>query len=262
MKKEKKKRYIVILAVLIIYVVLMLLFVGKDALVKNKDATTIIVGDYTVWNYSDNNWLNITNSTTLDDISWLDYDVYLDNKELGKYYLWYDDNKWYIFDQNKKAINKEGSLLAFRSNYDIKVKNFDTKEIRNYYHVNKVLEENDLSTSSKYTVANEVSLDIDSDGQEETLYFVSNAFPLDFSPSKTFTFVFMVKNSKIYQIYNDVAPYKLNNGCKPYLSAVMDIDQDSTYEIVVSCGRYSVSKPVDMLYKFTEEEFEILISNQ
>ena len=85
-------------------------------MIKNKDATTIIVGDYTIWNYSDNKWLNITNSTTIDDMSWLDYNIYLDNKELGKYYLWYDDNRWYIFDESKKAINKEGNLLALRSN--------------------------------------------------------------------------------------------------------------------------------------------------
>ena len=53
-----------------------------------------------------------------------------------------------------------------------------------------------------------------------------------------------------------------NNGCKPYLSAVLDIDKDNIYEMVVSCGKYSTDKPVDMLYKLTDEEFKIIISNQ
>lgn len=259
---KKKKRYTVILVILIIYVLLMVLVLGKDTLIKSKDATTIIIGDNTIWNYSDESWLNITSSSTIDDISWLDYKVFLDNKELGNYYLWNDGNEWYIFDSNKNAVNKEGSIIAFRSNYDIKVKDFTTEEIRNYYHVDKVLEENDLSTSSKYTVSTEISIDIDSDGSKETLYFISNAFPLDFNPSKVFTFVFMVKNSEIYPIYKEIAQNNSVNGCKPYLSAIMDIDEDNTYELVVSCGRYSIQKPVDMLYKLTDEGFKILISNQ
>ncbi len=260
--EKKKKRYVVILVVLAIYVVLMLLALGKDTVLKSKDAATIIVGHNTIWNYSDESWLNITNSSTIDEKSWLDYEVYLDNKLKGNYYLWYDGSKWYIFDENKKAVNSEGTLLAFRSNYDIKVKNFTTSDIRNYYHVEKILEENDLSISSKFTVATETSFDIDNDGTNETFYFVSNAFPLDYYPSKIFSFVFMVKSSKIYPIYTDIDQNNDNNGCKPYLSAVMDIDQDNIYEMVISCGKYSVAKPVDMLYKLTDEGFKILISNQ
>lgn len=259
---KKKKRYYVILIVLVIFTVLMYFAFGKENLAKGKDSTTIIVGNNTIWNYSDQQWLNITSSKTIESISWLDYNVYLDNKKFGKYYLWNDGNKWYIFDANKKAINKDGSILAYRSNYDIKITDFKQQPIRNYYNVNKVLKENNLSTSSIYTVSEEVSIDIDNDEKNETLYFVSNAFSLDYTPDKVFSFVFMVKDNKIYNIYRDVDKNFGTNGCKPYLSAVMDIDNDNTYELVVSCGRYSVSKPVDMLYKFTGTEFKILISNQ
>lgn len=259
---KKKKRYIVILVILAIYVVLMLLVMGKDLLITSKDTATIIVGDTSVWIYKDEGWTNVTSSSTLESLSWQEYDVYLDNKKAGSYYLWNSDSKWYLFDEKKNAVNKEGTLLAFSSNYDIKVKNFTSSDIRNYYHVEKVLEENDLSTSSKYTVATETSVDIDNDGQNETFYFVSNAFSLDYTPSKIFSLVFMVKNSKIYPIYTDIAPNNTNNGCKPYLSAVFDIDNDNEYEMVISCGKYSTDTPADMLYKLTDEGFKIIISNQ
>lgn len=259
---KKKKRYIVILAVLAIYVVIMLLIFNKDMLIPSKEKATIIVGNSTIWDYSEDSWTNITNSSTIESLSWLEYKVYLDNKEFGNYYLWNNDSKWYIFDSNKKAVSREGNLLAFNSNYDIKVKNFSIDNIINYYHVEKVLKENDISTSSLYTVATQTSIDIDNDGTKETFYFVSNAFPMDYNPSKIFSFVFMVKNSKIYSIYNDVAPNTTNNGCKPYLNAVLDIDQDNKYEMIISCGRYSTDKPADMLYKLTDEGFKILISNQ
>ncbi len=234
---------------------------AKGELAKKKEATTIIIGDSTIWNYSDNSWLNITNGDTIEDISWLDYTVYLDNKKLGNYYLWYND-KWYIFDSNKKSINKEGNLLAFRSNYNIKIADFEVNNIRNYYNVAKVLEENNLSTSSKYTVASEVELDIDNDNNKETLYFISNAFPIDFYPTTIFSIVFILKDGKIETLYKNISSNTTNNGCKPYLSAIIDVDQDNTYELVISCGKYSVEKPIDMLYKLTDDGFKILISNQ
>ncbi len=259
---NKKKRYYVILIILVIFFIAMYLLLGKDNLAKDKEETTIIIGNDTIWNYSDRRWMAISNPTTKDNLNWLDYEVYLDSKYIGKYYLWSDDNKWYIFDSNKKAVNKEGSLIAYRANYEIKVKDFETKQIRNNYHAQQVLKNNNLSTSSKYTVSEETSIDLDNDGKNETIYFISNAFALDFNPDTMFSFVFMVKNSKIYPIYTDVAPNYANNGCKPYLSAVIDVDNDNTYELVVSCGRYSVDQPVVMLYKLVGEEFKILISNQ
>lgn len=259
---KKKKRYIVILAALAIYVVIMLLVLGKDLLIPSKDKLTLIIGDETVWTYEDDSWTNVTKSSTISALNWKEYKVYMDNKAFGNYYLWKNDNKWYVFDDKKNAIPTDGNLLAYSSNYKVKVKDFSSKDIRNYYHVEKVLEQNNLSTSSKYTVATETNLDIDNDGINETFYFVSNAFSLDYNPSKIFSFVFMVKNSKVYPMYTDVAPNMTNNGCKPYLSAVLDIDQDNVYEMVVSCGRYSINKPVDMLYKLTNEGFEIIISNQ
>lgn len=259
---KKKKRYYVILIILIAFALLMFFLVGNDNLEKDKEATTIIIGDNTIWNYSDRRWMNVTSAVSVDSISWLDYDVYIDNKKIGRYYLWYDDEKWYIFDQDRKAITRDGNIIAYRSNYEIKVSDFTSKDIRNYYHVNKVLKENNLSTSSMFTAATETAIDLDNDGKNETLYFISNAFAMDFTPDTIFSIVFMVKDSQIYPIYTDIAKNNSNNGCKPYLSAVIDVDNDNTYELVVSCGRYSVDKPVDMLYKLTDEGFKILISNQ
>lgn len=259
---KKKKRYIVILVVLVVYALIMLIVMGKDLLIPSKNTATLIIGDTSVWKLKEDSWTNLTMRSSIEELNWQEYKVYLDNKEYGNYYLWQNGDKWYIFDKDKKAVAREGNLLAIQSNYEMKVKNFTTKDIRNYHHVNKVLEENNLSTSSKLTVATETSIDIDNDGQNETFYFVSNAFSLDYNPSQVFSLVFMVKNSKVYPMYTDIAPNYSTNGCKPYLSAVLDINQDNLYEMVISCGKYSTDKPADMLYHLTEEGFKIIISNQ
>lgn len=262
MKQKNRTRYIVLLVILVTFTLIMYLGFGKENLKKEKEAMTIIVGETAIWNYSDMHWLNVTTPTTIEKLNWLDYNVYIDNKPLGKYYLWYNQDKWYIFDQNKKAIQRDGNIIAYRSNYEIKVQDFQMEEIRNYTPVRQVLSENSLSTSSKYTVSQETSIDIDNDGVKEKFYFVSNAFPIDFEPTNVFTFVFMVKNNQIYPMYSSVEQNQSVNGCKPYLSGVLDVDNDNTSELVVSCGRYSTSKPIDMLYKLTDEGFKILISNQ
>ena len=75
----------------------------------------------------------------------------------------------------------------------------------------------------------------------------------------------MVKNNKVYYLYNDISNNRESlNGCKPYLNAVLDTNNDKTYEIILSCARYSVSESIDMLYKFDKEKdaFKIVISNQ
>ena len=85
---------------------------------------------------------------------------------------------------------------------------------------------------------------------------------MDFNPNKIFSFVFMLKDGQLYKLYNSVEENNINNGCKPYLSAVLDVDHDKNYELVITCAEYSVIKPTVMLYKLVDDEFKILISNK
>ena len=260
---KKKKRYIVILVLIIIYVISMFLFAEKDDSVKYKnDALTLIIGDNTIWQTNKGKWLNITAEKTIEELNWLEYNVFVDNNKLGNYYLWNDDEQWFLFDKNKNAVNIEGNLIAYQSTYDLKLKDFISEEIKNYYNVQKILKENNVDSTADFTVATETNLDIDYDGNEETLYFVSNAFPMDFNPNKIFSFVFMLKDGQLYKLYNSVEENNINNGCKPYLSAVLDVDHDKNYELVITCAEYSVIKPTVMLYKLVDDEFKILISNK
>lgn len=257
---KKKKRYVVILVILAVYLILMFLIFGKY-IEKGKYETTIIIGQDTIWNYSNRSWLNITSNSTIENLNWKKYNIYLDNKFTGKYYLWYNE-KWYLFDENKNAITKDGKLLAFDSNYDIKVLDFSTSEIKDYSYIKKVLQENNLDVNSKFTVNNQIKLDIDNDQKTETIYVISNVFAIDFYPDTIFSIVFMEKEGKIYNIYQDIDKNYSTNGCKPYINTIFDIDSDDKYEIVLSCGRYSINKPIDMLYQLEDKEFKILISNQ
>ncbi len=258
---SKKRTYIIlIIAVLSFFIVMFLLF-GLDNIKRGKYATILVVGDNTIWTYSNNNWSNVVEYTKIKNLNWKNYKVYLNNEYFGKYQLWHDD-KWYAFDKDKKAVILDGELLAYNSNYNIDVKGVNESPISDRTYVNYVLQDNDLSPSSETTSEFLVSFDYDNDGVEEDFYVISNVFPIGFEPEMSFSIVFMVKNDKIYYIYNDVSKNRDTNGCKPYFTSFLDADNDGMYEFVLSCGRYSISEPIDMLYKFDHDEFKILISNQ
>lgn len=258
---RKKSTYVVILVFIGVFSLIMFLAFGVSNIKKGKYATTLIVGDDAVWTYSDKHWMNITKYTTIKKLDWKKFNIYLDNKEFGEYYLWHDD-KWYAFDDKKNAVKLDGELLAYNSNHEIKINEFSQSEISDRSYINFVLEDNDISPSSQTTSEYVVNYDYDNDGVEEQFYVISNVFAMDFDPETSFSIVFMVKNDEIYYIYNDISKNKTYNGCMPYITSFLDVDEDNTDELILSCARYSVSGVVKMLYKLENGEFKIIISNE
>ena len=259
---KKNKRYKVIIVILVIYFLFLFIFLGINNIKKNNHEATLLIGNDTIWNYSDRDWLNITSSSAIEELGWKEYKVYLDNKYFGDYLLWYDDSRWYAFNEDKSAVKTEGTLIAYQSNYDLKISPFQTKEITNNTYVHQVLRENKLSTASNLTVNDVVNFDIDNDGLNEDFYIISNAFPIDNYPKTYFSIVFMVKDNIINPIYTNIEDAKHANSCKPFIRSFLDIDEDDKYEVIVSCAKYSIQKPEDMLYQLTDEGMKLLISNQ
>ena len=255
-------RYKVITIILVVYLVVFFLIYGLSNIKNGQRKLTLLVGDNTVWDYSNRSWLNITREETLDSLNWQEYKVFLDNKYFGEYSMWYDDNKWYAFNSNKTAVKMEGELIAYKANYDLKIKEFETKKNNNNTYVHQVLKDNNLSTSSQMTVNNVVNFDIDADGVEEQFYVISNAFASDFYPDTIFSIVFMVKEQKIYSMYTNIEKANYGNGCKPYIRTFLDINDDDKHELILTCAKYSVQEPEDMLFQLNKEKFDLLISNQ
>lgn len=256
-----KKVYIGLIVIFIIFFIVMFLCFGVENINQEKYASTIIVGDSTAWRYEKKRWLNYRNKSSLQQLSWKQYSVYDNNEAIGNYSLWYDD-KWYVFDDDKNAVQVDGNLLAVSSNFDMKITGFKEEEVDDYSYIQHVLNENNLSTSSKFTSISKVLFDLDGDSVEEEFYLISNAFPIDFNPDYIFSIVFMVKNNIVYYIYNDISENRSFNGCKPYFNSFLDTNNDGIYEFILSCGRYSNQETVNMLYEFKEDDFKILISNQ
>ena len=258
---RSKKTYIIILVVLVVYFLVFFLLLGRENLKQEKYSTTIIVGNSTVWNYSGKKWTKLTGDSILQKLDWQIFNVYVENENLGEYYLWHDD-QWYLFDKNKNAVNYTGKLLAYKSNYDLKIINYTEEEITDFSYVHEVLKENGIATSSLFTTSRKITLDLDNDTIDETLYIISNVFADDFYPDRLFAIAFIEKEGQIEYLYNNVTSASDETVCIPYLNTILDTNKDNNYEIILSCGKISNQEPVDMLYQKTKDGFKMVISNQ
>ena len=258
---RSKKLYIVLIIVLVLFFLIIFLSFGVKNIAQENYQATIIVGDSSVWNYQKKKWVNITRSDSLQELNWKKFVVYQNNQRLGEYFLWKDE-EWYLFDQDNNAVPFEGNLLAYDANYDLNITPFVEDNQMDSRYVNSVLVERNINLDNEFTGTSHVSFDFDSDGVAEDFYIVTNAFAMDFEPEVSFSLVFMVKNEEITMLYDSVLVGNNYNICKPYFYSFLDVNHDHTYEMILSCGRYSIDGQIDMLYQFQDGAFKIVISNE
>ena len=197
----------------------------------------------------------------IQELNWQPFEIFVDNERLGNYYVWKDD-RWYVFDKDRNVVDIDGTFLAYRANYDLDVQAFSVDDNVDFRFANQVLTERNIPLESEFTSTSHLSFDFDSDGEEENFYLLTNAFPLDEEPEINFSLVYMVKNEQIYMLYDSVNEGSSYNNCKPFFTSILDTNHDHTYEIILSCGRYSIEEQIDMLYQFVDGSFKIVISNQ
>lgn len=255
---KNNKRYIILIVLLIIFFLSLFFLVGKDNLKSRGEDLTLLVGEDVIWQRNSNSW---NNNLNINSYNWEKFKIYLDNRYKGEYLVWHDD-KYYIFDDNREAINYTEKFIGIQSNYDVNFLDYESKDIEVDSYITKVLTDHKLDESSELTLSTKTSVDLDKDGNDEDIYIVSNAFPIDFSPKKIFSFVFVVKDGQIYNVYESVEKNDYDNGVKPYIYSILDVDDDGTYEFIISYAEYSTNGSSYTLYKLDKNEITAIISNE
>ena len=257
---KNRKIYIFLILIFVVFFCVMFYLFGIDEMKSQKQSLTVLLGHNTVWQYKGKQWLNLSKNLSHYDLNWKKYHVYSNQEYVGDYLLWHDD-KWYAFDDNKEAILLEGDLLAYMGNYKLSFYPFSEEEIEDYSSVYDVLKKYNVSLSSELTAAYHVSFDFDQDGSLEDFYIISNAFAQD-EVDTTFSFVYMIKDNQLSMIYEYLDGGNSFNVCKPYFTSFLDVNEDSIYEIILSCGGFSISEPIHMLYQYRDNAFKIAISSE
>lgn len=257
-----KKKYLILISIIIVYFLVLFLFIGKDKIKSSKREVTIVLDHDTVFKLKGTSWKNASSEIEKKDLDWTEFNVFVNHENLGKYYLWYDE-KWYLFDKDKKPYNYEiGSFLAIQSNDEIKVLNFTPSTPEDMTYIKQALKENNITWVEDFSVNNLYQIDFDNDGTIENFYAISNAFLENAPSNQVFSIVFMEKNGQINYLYKSIDENNGQNSCKPYLNTVIDLTGDNTYEIILSCGYFSIEPRHDMLFTYQNHEFNLVLSNQ
>ncbi len=259
--KSNKKIYIGILLFLVLFFLFMFFLFGRDYLKQEKESFSIIIGNDTLWSYQNNQLTNRMNYSSIEKYNNQEYFVFLSDQKFHNLVLSHDDS-WKAFENNKGEVSLTDDFFAYQSSFDLSLTSVSIQKINKMKYVRQVLESNGISSNSEFSSSYMFSFDIDQDGGLEDFYSVSNAFLIGSKADKVFTFFFMVKDNKIFYVYRDVDQYNSYSGCKPYVSFFLDINHDSNYEFIFNCGRYSKETPIRRIYRFQNQQFEILVSNE
>lgn len=246
---------------LVVFFVVMFLLFGVRNIQEDTFESVIVVGEDTAWVLRNRRWLYLRSGVSRQKLDGENFHIFDDNKELGVYNIQYD-HEWLVQDKRGNAVSISGNLLAYRANYQMTVLPYEETQATADAYVKTVLKENELDENSEFSSIYKIPVDFDGDGLKEEFYIISNAFPLDFETTDTFSIAFMVKEGTIYYLYTDITRFSSLNACKPYYRSFIDSNYDGVAEVILSCGRYSATERVDMLYQFENNQFKLLISNQ
>lgn len=264
---KSTKTSIIIIIVLVVFLLVVYLLSKKDGVTfqSNKNEAYLVVGQNAMFSYHNKKMYNVPlNSQLRKELDWNEFKV-LDNYKVKGNYLMHYDDKWYLFDKDRKSISYESNtLIAYKSNYDIDYIYKEGTDIVDDTYVYNVADELGIIVEH-LTVNKELDMDIDNDGNNETFYLFSNALPVISSDTKEYAVVFMVKDNKIYIIYNTLTTKYSNYSCQPNIEGFINLNGDNQYEIIISCSTMSINEQRVNIYELTKENnklsFELKASN-
>lgn len=245
-KKNNKKSLIIVFSIIGAYLVLSIVLFGWDNFMNKFQGVYLMLDPNTKWQLKDGKWLDVKNEKKY---NWQKFDVYINNKLLGNYNLLYN-NKWYLFDEKRESQQYEGSFLAIKGNKRYKVVDFQEDDID---EIDKqlfkaILEENKIIYPNEFTYSKKVLIDLDGDDNPETIYTISNAFTYE-DIDKKFSFVF-IKDDEVQILYKGIESIERQyHLCVPKVKNIIDIDNNSKYEIIIECNYFNLLGTCNSLYQ-------------
>ena len=246
------KKYKIVFLILLVNVLIVLGIVLINTH-KDQGYVTVILDNFGRWIYSDKKWSKIP-SSDIPKYSWKKYDLYADNEFFGNYYLMYN-KKWYIFDNDKKAIKWRFDTVGLGGNIDSsldKILVYDMKSSE-YSYAKNALESINIKNQdiSKIGFKKKYTLDLDKDNKKETIYAISNAqMQGEYSQKLNYTVLFLRSGNKNIILYQHVEnKYNSYGGCIPSITSI-SVGKDKISKLIVNCSFYSDSSILSSIYDY------------
>ena len=245
-----KKGTIIFILILVLYLGIMYFFVGKNNLKEQKANEILLIHYNTKFKYSNYKWTKIENSDYL-EYNGKFYDVYQNQSFYGNYELSFN-NKWYLFDKNRKSIDYDYEILAHHGDKKIEFIPYDVLDIDSddTKNINKAIKEIGIENYNGFIEGEKVVINYDGDFKDEIFYIISNE-----TNDKVFTIAFLSDNNKIKIIDYDILDKEQSILLKIYkFHSIIDIGVDEKYEVIISQSTFGEHIPYChyMLYKGRE----------
>lgn len=248
---SKNKVYIIIVIILLLYLGITYTVYKKNQ--KKENNTEYFVTNNSKYIYLEGNLKKIENEL---ELNWKDYNVYIDNKFLGKYKLQYN-NKWYVYNDQHDPIKYEGNVLAF-TNENIKVYEFNRQDItqEEIERINSYLTKENINIVDYNTYDSKIEYDMDNDGIKEKIYRINSK--INNNNDNIFSLILVEKGNKLIKVKSNVANNESYEKIMIYdLYGIINIDKDNELEIVITEMKYSQpNKRNEIVYKLKNNRYE------
>lgn len=252
---KNKKTIIIILLVLVAYLVLMVILFGSEKVKDKFYNMDIMLSSGAKWHLEDGIWTDIKDEK---NYNWKKFNVYVDNQLLGNYNLLYN-KKWYVYDDEKNLIDYDGTIVGIKGNKKFKLINFDKSNFDSSGEniLKSILKKENIDFTNNFQGI-KITIDIDGDAKEEIIYTASNAFVEDQNITHRYSIIFIKDDETkiIYQDYQDASmKYSM---CVPKINTIIDLDEDSKYELITECNYYSIMGTCTSLYEIKDDNYRLV----
>lgn len=256
-----KKKYLIFFAILFFYLIITFFLFRKQILNDYFISEYIVIDPSTAWKYKDGKWQDID---SFNEINMHSFHTYVNQDKMGIYNIVYN-NKFYLFDKNKKSVRYNGSLFAYNGNMKIDVIQFKSEDLdtSDTQVIDKVIKENQVKFFDLNKMSgNKIKVDIDHDGTLEKIYTMYNVFSNTAKEESIYAFVFILKEDKIHYLYKKKAKSDTmyETMCTPYMQNIIDINKDNNYEFIVGCEYFNNLGTCNLLYDSQKNKFKVLKS--
>lgn len=235
----KKYKWLIVIFALYVGIVLIVTYLNP------KNNNNLIVSNNAVFHYRNGKWSVVSPSsyysTLFNNVKMYDTE---NNSYLGIKSLKYD-NGWKIKGENQIIKDK---IFGYKGSSKFKLYNYDYQEItsNDINNINNFLSDNNLGDYSGLSLVNKISVDLDNDNREESIYTISNMY-MDGKISHYFSIIFIYNNGE-YNILDKIDLYEddLSSKNQATIYKLMDVDNDNKIEIITQ--RMYFSQPGNCTY--------------
>lgn len=265
MKQRQKKTLIIITSIILVYVIFLVIFLPKKDSSLKDEQIRFILSPRTALTYYDGSWSRFSPSSTDEETM---YSVYDNNKYVGEYHVMY--NKYItgfnIFagttqkQTNIYKYEKDHDILAINSELDIGVQSFKSETVQDYDVIRTVLNSEKIQADMNALYKKKVVFDYDSDGTDEEIYLISNAFNGEMEDSNAFSFIVIKKGKNLIKVYESIEDSdKIYTICRPTIQHIVDLEGDGKNTLFFGCTYFSEQGTCHMIYGPKKGKYQMLL---